>query len=129
MQRLYSMFPAGAPGYGLLLLRLIIAVSLHADSSGHLVQNPHTGVFAALLTLSILLMAGLLTPVAAALASAAQLLLLVMSSGGIPVAAALGPLHPLLAVLLGPGAFSVDARLFGRRLLILHPGNNTHDAD
>jgi hypothetical protein len=120
MQRLYSMFPAGAPGYGLLLLRLIIAISLHFDPSGHLVQNPRIAVFAGLLSLSILLIAGLLAPLAATLGGAAQLALLLTGSTSIPCGAIISPLLCLLVALLGPGAYSVDARLFGRRVLILH---------
>ena len=118
------MFPAGAPGYGLLVLRLMVAVSLHFDSSGHLVQNPHTPLFAALLSLSILLIAGLLAPVAATLSGAAQVLVLIMSGAGISVGAVLAPVHSLLVALLGPGAYSADARLFGRRVLILNSREN-----
>ncbi len=129
MQRLYSMFPAGTAGCGLLLLRLIVAVSLHFDLSGHLVQNTHTPVFAAMLTLSILLIAGLTTPLAAALGCTAQLALLIASNTGVPVASAVSPLYSVLVVLLGPGAYSVDARLFGRRVLILHSRENDRDTD
>jgi hypothetical protein len=123
------MFPAGAPGCGLLLLRLIAAISVHFDSSGHLAQNSSVAVFAALLTLSILLIAGLLAPLAAAFGGTAQLLLLITSGTSLPVEAALGVLHSFAVVLLGPGAYSVDARLFGRRLLILHSRDNDRDAD
>jgi len=49
----------------------------------------------------------------------AQIALLALSSTRVPLAAVFGPLTTLLLILLGPGAYSVDARLFGRRLLKL----------
>ncbi|MEJ1965553.1 MAG: hypothetical protein WDO56_30010 [Gammaproteobacteria bacterium] len=104
----------------MLILRLIVAVSLHFDASGRVVQNSYSLVFAALLTLSILIVAGLLTPFVAALGGTAEIVLLLTGDASIPVGAAMGPINSLVLLLLGPGAYSVDARLFGRRVLILH---------
>jgi hypothetical protein len=71
------------------------------------------------------LLAGFLTPVLAALVSAGGLWMLV---GGVPLpslastlCAALLALSAAAIVLLGPGAFSIDARLFGWREIIIPP--------
>ena len=113
------MFPAGAPGYGLLLLRVIVAVSLHIGGSGHLEQHPNVFAFTALLLLSTLLAVGLLTPVAALCGAAIRLTLMITSGSGICFASLIGPLSALVLMLLGPGALSIDARLFGRKVLVL----------
>jgi hypothetical protein len=120
VQRLYSMFPSGAPGFGLLILRLTVGLSLHLDASGNLARNPNGWVFAGLLTLSILLAAGLVTPLVAALCGVTEIVLLLMSGTGLSLAAVMVPVYSLPLLLLGPGAYSLDSRLFGRRVLILH---------
>ncbi len=114
------MFPSGTPGLGLALLRLVVAVSLHLDAMGRPAQNAHGIAFAALLALSLLIVAGTFTPFAAvtcALAQAAQLLL---GAAEISPGATLLPVEALILALLGPGAYSIDARLFGRRVFVLH---------
>ena len=115
MRRLFSTFASGAPGAGLLLLRLACATILlsHAIAAlsraqgflGVALQVPSAG-------LGVLLAAGLWTPVAAMLAAIDALLVGFWNPAGyqfwlLPavVAAALA--------LLGPGAWSLDAKLFG----------------
>lgn len=76
------------------------------------------------------LLAGFLTPVAAALVSAAGVWILtaalavpsalVSKAGVVLLAAAAAAI-----VLLGPGAFSVDARLFGWREIIIPPSRSS----
>lgn len=114
------MFPPGTPGYGLLVLRMVVAMSLHLNGSGQLVQHTPVLLFAMLLVLSMLLIAGLFTPLVAALSGAVEMLLLFIARDtSIPLGALVNPLDALLLVMLGPGAYSVDARLFGRRVLVL----------
>lgn len=109
MQRLYSMFPAGAAGIGLLLLRFQIALQLigGADSMNASLAMPDW-MFIVLCLLSVCVGLGLLTPIVA----------LIGAIGGVLL---FGPLLAQLSLLalalLGPGAYAVDARLFGRRLV------------
>ena len=61
MQRLFSMFPPGLPGIGLLLLRSSVAIALLLEGYGH---RPGW-IPAAAIVLSITLLAGYVTPIAA----------------------------------------------------------------
>src|SRR5215813_11607436 len=55
VQRLFSMFPAGSPGIGLLLLRVSVAIALLLEGYGH--RQPGW-IHAAAILLSITLFAG-----------------------------------------------------------------------
>jgi hypothetical protein len=112
------MFPAGAPGCGMLILRIGVAASLHLDASGHFAVHPNMAVFIALAALSGSLAVGLLTPLVSILAGAAEVAMLLTGPNAV-VALLLGPLDVLVLLLLGPGAYSLDARLFGRRVVVL----------
>ena len=122
LQRLFSTFPDGWPGFGLLLLRFGAGIALLSfgivDFSGPLGQGVAFGrdLFATLG--GVFLLAGLWTPVVGALVAIDQLWI------GISVYASQPDgqwIHILLAVLtaavamLGPGAWSIDARRFGRK--------------
>jgi len=118
MQRLYAMFPAGAPGAGLLLLRLHLACLLPLDPCGMLRMDSPPWLYPLIGVASLLLVLGLLTPLAAAVA-----LLPAVSSwlthAPVPLLAGVVALTaPVAQMLLGPGAWSIDARLFGRRVLV-----------
>ena len=113
LQRLFSTFPAGWPGSGLLLLRLCLGIPLIifgvADFSRWHVFAGIGGIF---------LIAGFWTP-------ATGILIAIVESwiawslyrSRLPAA----EMHAFLAALsvsvamLGPGAWSVDAHLFGRK--------------
>ena len=107
------MFPSGAPGAALLLLRLSVAASLLLDVAGH----PPTLVFWGALLLVFLLCAGLATPVAAVLACLFEILLFAAGPSNFPLL--VSALVAIALALLGPGAWSVDARMFGRRVIVL----------
>jgi hypothetical protein len=119
VQRFFSMFPAGAPGWGMLILRLGVAASLHIAPGGHFAANPNMVVFVGLVVLSGSLAVGLLTPLVALSAGIVEVALLLTGATSIVVAVLLGPLNAVVLLLLGPGAYSLDSRLFGRRVVVL----------
>ena len=140
LQRLYSTFPGGRPGAGLLLLRA--AVGLSAAAAGIFYFAGPSSAFTEKWLLGLILIvsgaasaAGLLTPVAAMLVGACFL--------GIAFAWITPPTVPLHDVrlmacgmiiaaialaLLGPGAFSLDGRLFGRREIVIPPSSRSPEA-
>ncbi len=131
MRRLYSTFPGGGPGTGLLLLRLAIGVTLIAQAFAYLpeLQDMRIGTWAVcLLALGsgASLVIGLLTPVASALAVLAGLGMTFLYFPaanwhffyGNPLSLDV-VIMAMVSALLGPGAFSLDARLFGRRKIII----------
>jgi uncharacterized membrane protein YphA (DoxX/SURF4 family) len=126
LQRLFTAFPHGAPGVGLILLRLAVAVRLLDLGAACLFDAAASGglwlVGAVAVVTGALLIVGLVTPVSSAVAAAA-VVGLASSVLPSPSGDAFGPGAPALALtlaavalaLIGPGAFSVDAALFGRR--------------
>jgi len=124
MQRLFTMFPGRAPGLALVLLRLGVAGSLWQLI---LEGGPETSCIRLLSVgcLSILLLLGLATPVMGLVTSGVQFMRLIdlfRSGAVLPAEAVTLAIHVIFALslaLIGPGAFSLDARLFGRRILII----------
>ena len=114
VQRLYSTFPCGPPGAGLLLLRAVTATPLiHAGLLTAADPSPVVlKVVAA--AAAILVLIGLWTPYAGALIVFAELNLAVSHPAELWTFVQLAVLAAALA-LLGPGGCSVDARLFGRK--------------
>ena len=117
MQRLFSMFPNGWPGAGLLLLRLIPGLlMLREGVAGH-------GVVIAPVLLHLLvgaaslLIAGLWTPLAGALGAAIEVWT-AWSETDARAALALASICLALAM-LGPGFWSIDRMLYGRRRLVI----------
>ena len=106
------MFPAGAPGAALVVLRFCLAVALAGTAF------PTGGEHIAFLLLLGFLCVGFLTPIVCAVAAIAVLFDLAEFHGGASVAVMV--LSVLSYAFLGPGAYSVDARLFGRRVLDVH---------
>ena len=128
LQRLFSGFPAGWPGLGLLLLRSVVgawmifqsATSIQSDGGAPYVSYALGGLAA---LSGILLLLGFLTPVASVVALVWSLKVSWFSLSTVGVYDAGPILRPgvvaLAIALLGPGAFSVDGRLFGRRQIII----------
>lgn len=126
MRRVYSSFPSGLPGIGLLLLRLTLG-TVGAIESGLLLK--HDGRLLADVAAvvsgaaAVLLVAGLLTPVAGVWLALNAAALWLAGDGASPrldhSMALLRVGSCLAAALLGPGAYSADARLFGRREVVI----------
>lgn len=117
MQRLFTTFPNGWPGAGLLLLRVACTCPVILDGfsalSGSSASDAVSIRLGGLLPATLLLL-GLYTPVAALLQMLLEIsLILVM-----PSLASLHLTRALISVALmglGPGAWSVDARIYGRK--------------
>ena len=122
LQRLYSTFPDNWPGFGLLLLRLGVGITLiylGAASLGNGAPEPASlaqNLIAA--AGGVCLIAGLWTPITGGLAALDQIWIAlsfqVSPRGGAGIHLFLAVLSASVAM-LGPGAWSIDARLFGRR--------------
>lgn len=123
MQRLFSMFPPGWPGLGLVLLRVAVAASGLLEAYG--AREELSGwVLSALVLLSATLSVGFLTPMVAVLTPVVRLVGLNTISPGTVGFLAMTILCALALALLGPGAYSVDAYRFGRRVIVLPPPRN-----
>jgi putative oxidoreductase len=124
VQRLFSAFPDGRPGLGLLLLRAVVGLTAAVQGAVFLTAaGPHplgawiAGGLATAGGMTVLI--GFLTPGTGACVGVSIALLWYRVP---PPSVSLDGVTALIIVadsaaiaLLGPGAFSVDARLFGRR--------------
>jgi len=119
LQRLYSTFPNGWPGTGLVALR--VAIGAYMIRSGfEIFQSVHFGLGAiqiAAVALGLSLLAGFWTPIAGLMAAFLQIpgLLHGRETAGNLLAAAIG----IGLASLGPGAWSVDALRYGRKRISL----------
>jgi uncharacterized membrane protein YphA (DoxX/SURF4 family) len=132
-----STFPGGWPGIGLLMLRAAVGAAAVVQGGACLVggADPRSwawvvGLLAVACGASLLI--GLLTPLASVLVGlgsasvalswfpAAALNLLDARSATVFVV-----IMAVAIFLLGPGAFSLDARLFGRREIIIPPASRS----
>lgn len=115
LRRLFSSFARGWPGAGLLLMRVVAAIALIGQAisqwsaGGKLETIIVAGVAAAA---GVLLVAGLWTPIVAAVAVLLELWKISTNTGDPWTYILLASISAALA-LLGPGGYSVDARIFG----------------
>jgi len=139
LQRLFSTFPAGWPGAGLLVLRL--AVGCAAVVAGGVCLWGDAGSLAVRVAIGVLLsasggslLAGFLTPFAAVVIGSCACALGLSLFPVPPTVLADHPAAVLVVMvavaiaLLGPGAYSLDSYLFGRREIVIAPGTLNRDS-
>jgi uncharacterized membrane protein YphA (DoxX/SURF4 family) len=132
VQRLFSLFPGGWAGVALLLLRASVSATLIVDGAVRSSPGTSSWVLAGIIVPVFLLLPGLLTPYVCVASCLFQLGVMFfrgeLSTGGehgfhLLVSA----LNTAILAFLGPGAYSIDARVFGRRILKLPPiGGGRH---
>lgn len=118
MQRLFFMFAGGTAGIALLALRVCGAGSLAVCAVTHGLFAVPGWTLLGVGAILVLLGVGFMTPIACVAAGLIETYCLRNASGidewqmvfALLVFVALG--------LIGPGAYSVDAKLFGRRLIV-----------
>jgi uncharacterized membrane protein YphA (DoxX/SURF4 family) len=131
LRKLYSTFPGGWFGLGLLLLRVATAVTLILQGAAYVTElrTLQLGTWVVcLITLGsgVSLLAGFVTPIASVLAVVVEVgvtFLWLPAAGwnffhGNPLSLDV-IVMALASAFLGPGAFSLDAHLFGRRRIII----------
>jgi uncharacterized membrane protein YphA (DoxX/SURF4 family) len=128
---MFSMFPDGWPGAGLLLLRIAAGAVLIIQGIAYFADRNELGflvlaVASVMIAVGLLLLTGLLTRLVAIAAA-------IVGVSGVspwfpkvstdpfvsPTTATLFAAIAVAVICLGPGAFSLDARLFGRREIII----------
>ena len=131
--RMFSTFPDGTPGAGLLLLRAAGGALFIIQSAAYFGDKRELGLLVLVVisltsVVGLLLLIGFLTrlvALGAALVGVSCVFSRQPESSvgplGIPMTAALAVVIVIAVCCLGPGAFSLDARLFGRREIIIPP--------
>ena len=118
MQRIFSMFPVGLPGIGLVCLRLTAALSLCLATQW--MQAGFPAIAWLMEILCFLMIVGFATPLLATLCALIGVYTLISSGMAAWSCAAISIPVAVALALLGPGGYSVDARLFGRRSVVIN---------
>lgn len=131
MQRSFSSFPAGWPGVGLLLLRITVGVTALAQGFVNFTLSGKSPLVAKLVSVFVIaigvaLLIGFLTPIAGLLIAVGNCCFALL---GFPTpivnlldswfATIFVVIMAVALMFLGPGAYSLDARLFGRREVVI----------
>jgi len=139
MLRTFSNFPSARAGIALFILRIVVGTSAILEVGLMLAGNhalPQSARIAAVLVMAagLALIVGFLTPIAAILICLLGTVIMLVL---IPPAALLlfdsrmaafeFVVESAMLILLGPGAISVDARLFGRREVVIREASRPND--
>jgi hypothetical protein len=116
------MFPAGAPGIALLMLRVSLAAAILDGDPDCLKPAAGPPICVALAAQSLFLCIGFMTPVVSVIACLFELVSLLIGAHTDMRFTVLSSLNAAAIALLGPGAYSLDARLFGRRVIVFRSG-------
>lgn len=135
MLQVFSMFPDGWPGAGLLLLRLATGAVLIAQSFAYFGDKRGLGFSGVTLAAIVIaagfsLLIGFLTRFVAFAAATIGVVGVFswLPGSGVgplvtPTTAGLSVVIAVAVICLGPGALSLDARLFGRREIVIPPSS------
>jgi len=136
---MFSMFPDGWPGAGLLLLRLATGSVVIIQGISYFADRHEIGISGLAILLvagavGFLLLIGFLTrfvALAAAVVGIAGIFswLPISQPSAVvtPMTAALYAVIAVAIVFMGAGAFSLDARLFGRREIVIPPSSQKNE--
>ena len=111
------MFPAGVPGLALVLLRVTASASFSLFALGQQGLGPAKIRLAVCGVSCGLMCLGLLTPICSGVIAAMGAITICSQSGTQSPIVWLWVVILLCIAMLGPGAFSLDARLFGRKII------------
>jgi len=117
LQRLFSTFAEGWPGFGLLLQRVITSAVLLYFGGTHLLETTSLGPSLPYLVAALagmLLLLGLWTPLAGTVIAIIEVWIFLAHLGNPLVAIMLLSLGATVAM-IGPGVWSIDAQLYGRK--------------
>jgi hypothetical protein len=112
------MFPAGLVGVALLILRVSVAITILINAAERWVLATSFWIVVGLGLAALSLFLGLLTPYLSLISVALQMTVLVSGSGN-RFQLLTSIVGSGIISVLGPGAYSLDSRIFGRRLLEL----------
>jgi hypothetical protein len=113
------MFPTGLPGLALVLLRLSVAGAILWTCLLIVFPVMPVWTWVMLVTALAALCAGFLTPYVASCAALLNAWVLFSLEAEQKSAVAIFLLAALSLAIIGPGAYSVDARLYGRRRVLI----------
>lgn len=117
LQRLFSVFPIGWPGCGLLLLRAANGgFVIYASLPPVLGSQQFSPLMASTALVGALFLVGIWTPIVGVLLAALEIGILLAETGRVETAI-LSAVIALSIAMLGPRVWSVDAVIFGRHRL------------
>jgi hypothetical protein len=113
------MFPDGLPGLALLLLRVtVIGMLFDSTAQSSLTGSISLAKIVALALTSLLLLGGAFTPITSAFSLIFEAICWPSWDGQRSFEFYLRALVMISLLLLGPGAYSIDAKMFGRRVIL-----------
>jgi uncharacterized membrane protein YphA (DoxX/SURF4 family) len=119
------MFPQGGPGVALLLLRISVVAFLIILAVNY--NSPfYRLVFDGVLLISFSLLIGFLTPFLSVTGAVLVIAHMIFNPQASSVLCVIAIANAIALALLGPGAYSLDSKLFGRRVTIVRPGNKLY---